>query len=194
MGSRRRLSLFLAAFGFVSQFALCQPRHAVPELRLPASCGQLRVTAQAENAIRVRCGSEAGTQEHELIFTGASQHPRALSGSDAGSSWLQTSKIKAIVDKRSGDIRFLDAKGKLLSQELPGSRQLTNANSSDGAVKTAEVQFALQPAEHLYGSGQFQDGYLDIARLPRKLIQLNTQISIPFFLSSRGYGILWHNY
>ena len=48
--------------------------------------------------------------------------------------------------------------------------------------------------EHIFGSGQFQDGFLDIRDLPRRLTQVNTQISIPFLFSSRGYGLLWHNY
>ena len=142
------------------------------------------------------CAAElpSDNQEPELVFTvAAAQKVAATAGSDARSTWLQTSQIKAAVDKRTGDIQFLDSKGKLLTQEVPGSRQLI-ANPSQAPLKTAEVQYALQPGEHLYGSGQFQDGYLDIARLPRNLVQLNTQISIPFFLSSRGYAILWHNY
>ena len=48
--------------------------------------------------------------------------------------------------------------------------------------------------EHLFGSGEFQDGFLDIRDLPRRLTQVNSQIAIPFLLSSNGYGILWHNY
>ncbi len=30
--------------------------------------------------------------------------------------------------------------------------------------------------------------------MPRRLTQVNTQISIPFVYSSKGYGLLWHNY
>ena len=30
--------------------------------------------------------------------------------------------------------------------------------------------------------------------LPRRLTQVNSQIAIPFLLSSKGYGILWNNY
>ncbi len=184
--------VLLGCLGLVSQLAFSQGRSGLT-LRQSAPCGVLRITAQAQNAIRVRCGA-GEAQEPELIFTSAAKGVRASIGSDARSSWVQTAQMKAVVDKRSGDIRFLDAKGKLLTQEVPGSRTLTQANAPEGPLKTAEVRFALQSGEHLYGSGQFQDGYLDIARLPRKLVQLNTQISIPFFLSSEGYGILWHNY
>jgi alpha-D-xyloside xylohydrolase len=182
----------VAGLGFLSPLGLSMATSG-QELRLPAHCGTLRISALAENAIRVRCG-EGKTTEPELVFLHAAQNVRASIGSDAQSSWLQTARIKAVVDKRSGDVRFLDARGKLLTEEVPGSRNLAQVTGSDSPLKTAEVDFALQPQEHLYGSGQFQDGYLDIARLPRKLVQLNTQISIPFFLSSNGYAILWHNY
>jgi alpha-D-xyloside xylohydrolase len=190
----RSTRLFLLGwFGLIPQLAISQTRSA-QELRLSASCGVLHITAQAENAVRVRCGGAAGNPEPELIFTGAAQSVRASVGSDAQSSWLQTAQIRVAVDKKSGGIRFLDAKGKLLTEEVSGSRTLTQTSGSEEPLKTAEVHFALQRGEHLYGSGQFQDGYLDIARLPRKLVQLNTQISIPLFLSSKGYGILWHDY
>ncbi len=51
-----------------------------------------------------------------------------------------------------------------------------------------------RPKNDLFGSGEFQDGFLDIRDLPRRLTQVNSQIAIPFLLSSKGYGILWHNY
>ena len=57
-----------------------------------------------------------------------------------------------------------------------------------------EQDFISPPGEHLFGSGEFQDGFLDIRDLPRRLTQVNSQIAIPFLLSSKGYGILWHNY
>jgi len=146
--------LFVAWFTLVPQLVLAQAKR-MNELRLHASCGELRLTVQAENAVRVRCGSEDGTKEPELIFTSPAPKVSGSIGSDARSSWLKTSQIKAIVDKRSGNIRFLDAKGKLLTEELPEGRQLTRPTGSDSSLKVAEDQFALQPAEHLYGSGQF---------------------------------------
>ena len=48
--------------------------------------------------------------------------------------------------------------------------------------------------ECLYGLGQFQDGYSNVRGLSRRLTQVNTQISMPMLLSSKGYGILWNNY
>ena len=58
----------------------------------------------------------------------------------------------------------------------------------------ATLEFDSPKDESLFGLGQFQDGYSNVRGLPRRLTQVNTQISIPMLLSSKGYGILWNNY
>ena len=58
----------------------------------------------------------------------------------------------------------------------------------------ATLTFNSPKDEYLYGLGQFQDGYSNVRGLSRRLTQVNTQISIPMLLSSKGYGILWNNY
>ena len=102
--------LFVVGFSLLSGKAFSQTR-AGRELRLSTSCGVLRITAQAENAVRVRCGSGTTNPEPELIFAGIAQTVRATLGSDARSSWLQTAQIKAVVDKRSGMFAFWMQKG-----------------------------------------------------------------------------------
>ena len=58
----------------------------------------------------------------------------------------------------------------------------------------ATLSFLSPKDEYLYGLGQFQDGYSNVRGLSRRLTQVNTQISIPMLLSSKGYGLLWNNY
>ena len=58
----------------------------------------------------------------------------------------------------------------------------------------ATLTFLSPKDERLYGLGQFQDGYSNVRGLSRRLTQVNTQISIPMLLSSKGYGLLWNNY
>ena len=67
----------------------------------------------------------------------------------------------------------------------------TNHELKDG---TATLTFLSPKDERLYGLGQFQDGFSNLRGLSRRLTQVNTQISIPMLLSSKGYGILWNNY
>ena len=58
----------------------------------------------------------------------------------------------------------------------------------------ATLTFLSPQDEYLFGLGQFQDGYSNVRGLSRRLTQVNTQISIPMLISSKGYGILWNNY
>ena len=60
--------------------------------------------------------------------------------------------------------------------------------------REATLAFHSDKDERLYGLGQFQDGYSNVRGLSRRLTQVNTQISIPMLLSSKGYGVLWNNY
>ncbi|MFC9615042.1 TIM-barrel domain-containing protein [Streptomyces sp. NPDC056721] len=56
-----------------------------------------------------------------------------------------------------------------------------------------EQNFQAYEAERLYGLGQRQHGLLDQKGTVIDLVQRNTEITIPFVLSSRGYGLLWNS-
>jgi alpha-D-xyloside xylohydrolase len=47
--------------------------------------------------------------------------------------------------------------------------------------------------EALYGLGQHQFGLMNIKGYNLDLWQRNTEVAVPFLVSSRGYGILWDN-
>lgn len=51
---------------------------------------------------------------------------------------------------------------------------------------------SLDPNERIYGGGQYQQPNLDLKGCELELAQRNSQASVPFFVSSRGYGILWN--
>ncbi len=57
----------------------------------------------------------------------------------------------------------------------------------------ATVRFASYDDECLYGMGQYQDGHLNKKGSFLELAQRNSQSSVPFVISSRGYGFLWNN-
>ena len=60
---------------------------------------------------------------------------------------------------------------------------------------TFHVRQAWEPNadEALYGLGQSQLGLVDIKGYDLDLWQHNTNVVVPFLVSSRGYGILWDN-
>ncbi len=62
-----------------------------------------------------------------------------------------------------------------------------------GGLFKIEVCFQATDGEHLYGLGQHQHGRFDQKGCVVDLVQRNTEVSIPFLLSSEGYGFLWNN-
>jgi len=52
---------------------------------------------------------------------------------------------------------------------------------------------SISPKEKLYGMGQYQQESLDLKGHDLELAQRNSQASVPFQLSSLGYGFLWNN-
>jgi alpha-D-xyloside xylohydrolase len=55
------------------------------------------------------------------------------------------------------------------------------------------VCFQSQPGERFYGLGQHPNDSLDQKGCVIDQLQINTEVCIPFYLSSLGYGFLWNN-
>lgn len=72
----------------------------------------------------------------------------------------------------------------------PGSRVHTPVGHG---YHRLEQNFQAYEAERLYGLGQRQHGLLDQKGTVIDLVQRNTEITIPFVLSNRGYGLLWNS-
>lgn len=161
---------------------------------IPVNGADIILRPMEDGAIRVQIvapGVAASTASVVLVNTAAVarfsvRQTNATITVDAGA-------LQATVNRQSGALQFTDASGKLLFEEKPGSRVLPAAGAPAEGVE-AEDAFVSLSDEALFGTGQFQDGYLNVRGLPRRLTQVNSQIAIPFLLSSKGYGLLWHNY
>ncbi|SFT65334.1 alpha-D-xyloside xylohydrolase [Actinopolyspora lacussalsi subsp. righensis] len=97
----------------------------------------------------------------------------------------------------AGMLRFVDANdgGELLAEQpahfwWPGPRLY---GSSSGSNRRMEQCFRAYDEERIYGLGQHTHGLLDQKGTVLDLVQRNAEVSIPFLLSSRGYGFLWNN-
>src|SRR5205807_10225839 len=107
---------------------------------------------------------------------------------------LQAEAIIVSVDITSGAVSFLSKHGETVLAEPKDGGKAFNVPSVF-ETKTWDVQqtFLSPSDEALYGLGQHQEGIFDVRGVPIRLHQANTNISIPFLLSSKGYGILWNN-
>ena len=57
----------------------------------------------------------------------------------------------------------------------------------------ANIKFEAYDGEILHGMGQYRNARYDLKGTTLELAHRNSQISVPFLLSSRGYGFLWNN-
>ncbi len=62
-----------------------------------------------------------------------------------------------------------------------------------GGDYTVKLRFESNDRERIYGMGQYQQSYLDLKGCTLELAHRNSQISIPFAVSSLGYGFLWNH-
>jgi alpha-D-xyloside xylohydrolase len=156
------------------------------ETRLELEGGVLVLRPLAENAVRVRFTGRAHNQAEmpSLILTAKRAAPRFTVRKDSLALRLATSALSVIVDRETGAVRFEDARGTLLLREKPGTRVCHSYSFKGEPAYDVGLAFESPADERLYGSGQFQDGYLNVRDLPRRLTQVNTQISIPFLYSS----------
>ncbi len=94
-------------------------------------------------------------------------------------------------------LRFVDVVTgrELLSEQRshfawPGPRAFSaNAHES----WRVEATFRSSADERIYGMGQRQHGLLDQKGCTLELLQRNAEVSIPFAVSSLGYGFLWNS-
>ena len=113
---------------------------------------------------------------------------------DAAAIHIQTQAVHIDVARSSGAVTFFDASGQVLLSEPNTGGKSFDPVEILGQKSWRISQSFLSPAnEALYGLGQHQEGWFNLRGIPLRLEQENTNISIPFLLSTQGYGLLWNN-
>ena len=133
-----------------------------------------------------------------------------------GEEWAhyhQKGKIYTIVNGKltvkinhEGWLSFYNQKGELLTEEYWRNRNRLNRYCNSLRIPARELKpipgtndFALSARfeayddEMIFGMGQYQDRQLNKKGSVLELCHRNCQASVPFFVSSRGYGFLWNN-
>jgi alpha-D-xyloside xylohydrolase len=119
------------------------------------------------------------------------QKPEVTRGQDRVT--LRTSKMSVEIDLKAGLLRFLDLNGKTLLQESPRvPRRYVPQQVNGERVYRVEQRFYPDGLEGIYGLGQHQSGTFDQRGTVVELAQANSNVSIPLFVSTSGYGLLWN--
>lgn len=156
--------------------------------------GTVSISPLTDNSVRIRVAGAETYEPEELYYTEKCARPRFRIVEDEQTVTVIQQKIRTVCDKTDGRLRFFDGDGNPLLSESEGGRKIGETRIGDTPAVSVSQRFERQAKDHQFGLGQFQDGYLDVSGLTRRLTQVNTQISIPVVISNKGYGIFWNNY
>ncbi|MGI4020451.1 MAG: TIM-barrel domain-containing protein [Janthinobacterium lividum] len=108
---------------------------------------------------------------------------------------LKTASLQVKSSLKTGVVSFMDAAGKPVLQEAATDSKNFVPVSNDGEASYQLKQVFQSPAdEGFYGLGQHQNGVMNYKGQQVELLQANTEVAVPFLVSSKNYGILWDNY
>ncbi len=165
----------------------------------------VRIDGWGTNALRVRATKLKAMPAHEHALSEDVAHNAAVSIDEAHQcASITNGRLKATVNEvgiltfyrddklilqeyysnYGGSVRKEAICYKMVSREYKGL-------ASDGFRIT--VRFESDPDEKLYGMGQYQMPILNLKGCDIPLEQRNSQVSIPFCVSDKGYGFLWNN-
>ena len=166
---------------------------------------QLWIEPWGENALRVRATKMSSMPtESWALLEPATASPDIRIDEDSGT--IINGRVKAVVSK-NGKLSIWNTSGKLLLEEYMRNRRDT-VDPKCSALDIEAREFrpivggdyhltmrfeSLDPKEKMFGMGQYQQPYLDIKGTQVELAHRNSQASVPFAVSSRGYGLLWNN-
>ena len=180
---------------------------------------RLLVEPWGPDALRVRSTMLADfDREHWALDADRPAGTADIRIADNGkSASIRNGNILAQIDLR-GQIKYYNGAGDLLLAEyirvrlgdiLTGDGQIDQQSVSyfNSALKiyprtfkpqvggdyTLTVRFESHPGEKIFGMGGYQHGVLDQKGCLLELAQRNSQASVPFAVSSLGYGFLWNN-
>ena len=165
----------------------------------------LRIEPVGPSSVRVRATKNA--QFDETLPSGLLDDlvppPQVRIDVDGETASVTNGRIRAEVRKvprglePTLELAFYDTEtGEVLLEEemphilYPNTR---NYDAEEGHLWRIETRFRAYEGERFYGLGQHQHGRLDQKGCVIDLLQMNTEVVIPFLVSSRGYGLIWNN-
>ncbi len=155
---------------------------------------RLRIEPWGKNGLRVRIAAGTQIPEKPEVLLKPAETKAAIKIKE-DSAVIRNGKIKAEVESR-GAVRFSRSSDeKVLVEEHRGiwGPPARLMRSVGGNLYRAEINFRAFDDERLYGLGQHKHGFLNQKGCVIDLQHENTEVAIPFLLSTRGYGFIWNN-
>ncbi len=166
---------------------------------------ELWIEPWGENSVRIRATKEAGMPEEDWALLKPEKADTEIT-IEKGGARLRNGKLSLFISN-GGKITVYNKEGRLLLEEYwRNRRDVTDKKCSALEVEGREFKpniggdyhltmrlESMSRGEKIYGMGQYQQPYLNLKGLDLELAHRNSQASVPFAVSSLGYGLLWNN-
>ena len=177
----------------------------------------IRIEGWGENGLRVRSSENHGFTCEDWALTEEVSHEASVWLEERPTNYnfvqtvgvIENGTIRAEISD-GGRIRFLNDKGQILLKEyymasgygndfdgipdwIATRHHARQYRSVGGDNYKVSLSFWGDDNEKIYGMGQYQQTNLNLKGCVLDLRQVNTQASVPFYVSSKGYGFLMNN-
>jgi alpha-D-xyloside xylohydrolase len=162
--------------------------------RIILKTGYLQLRVCTDSIVRVLYSLEAAIPARPDFIIAKTNWPHAdfTLAQNPTAVLLKTSRLAISVNRANSAITFLDENEKPLAQE--DGRTLTPVEvNGEKTLRSERFTSMWGTQEAFYGLGQHQAGVWNYRGEAVDISQDNTNISVPFLLSSNGYALLFNN-
>ena len=178
---------------------------------------RIRLEPWGKDSLRVRSTMQRGFSGKDWALTEPAEQTEAQitveeadpqaggSAGKRGQASITNGRIRAVVN-HGGVISFFKDGGLILREYFRAYDGAVSRESrclklvsrewkgiTGGSEYELTVRFESGRGEKLFGMGQYQQDCMDLKGCVLELAQRNSQVSVPFAVSSLGYGFLWNN-
>lgn len=155
----------------------------------------LKIEPWGKNSLRVRCSPEGRFSGKDRALTQNINKGNAKITIDEECGEIVNGNARATVDK-NGKVTIYNQNGKIVLEEALRLQPLKTPARFFKPNRLGKHQltmsFESDRDEKIFGMGQYQHEFLNLKGCTLELAHRNSQASVPFYISSLGYGFLWN--
>ncbi|MDX1954011.1 MAG: glycoside hydrolase family 31 protein [Chitinophagaceae bacterium] len=167
-----------------------------PDLSLSGSIGIVRIQWVNDQIVRVTAAPDVvlATGQSEVVTLSPVNTEFQVVKSD-NQVELIGKQLRVLVHLASGAVTFQNMAGESILAEKRNQGRIAVPVMEEGKPLYKLTQyFSSDPNEYYFGLGQHQDDVWNYKGRKTIFFQNNTEVAVPFLLSTKNYGILWDNY
>jgi len=153
---------------------------------------EIRLEVMADNIVHVVKVDQAGKQLTPSLMTVAKPCACRFDVRKTGNAVALTAgRIVATVSLADGQVQFADPKGGVFLKQA--SESITPVDLEGRRFLAVKQGFNHGTRDAFYGTGQHQNGQMNLNGEDVQLLQHNMDVAVPFVVSDKNYGLLWDN-